>query len=71
MSCIISYAGPSENGGQVKDQGWRLYELTYARSHMGNPIKRLIQHPYRKLRGVFATYEEASDEACKLGLVEA
>lgn len=68
MSCLISYAGPSEDGLPVKDQGWRLYEFTYARTHKGNPIKRLVQRPYRKLLGVFATYEEANNEARKRGL---
>ncbi len=68
MTCIISYAGPTQDGLPVKDQGWRLYELTYARSRNGQPIKRKIQHPYRKLRGVFATYDEASDAAITLGI---
>jgi hypothetical protein len=52
---VIEYAGPSSDGLPVKDQGWRVYELTYARSYKGNPIKRKIQRPYRKLRTVCLT----------------
>lgn len=59
-SYIIQYAGPSEDGWPVKDQGWRVYELTYARSYMGYPIKRKYQRPYRKLVGVFLTIFEAT-----------
>jgi hypothetical protein len=59
VAYVIEYAGPSSDGLPVKDQGWRVYQLTYARSHKGNPIKRAEQHPYRKLRGVFETREQA------------
>lgn len=55
MAYVIEEARPTLDGLPVKDQGCRVYELTYARSYKGNPIKRKVQHPYRKLVRVFET----------------
>jgi hypothetical protein len=66
VAYVIEEARPSSDGLPVKDQGWRVYRLTYAQSHKGNAIKRKEQHPYRKLIRVFPTYDEAANYVAAL-----
>jgi len=66
MAYVIEEARPSADGLPVKDQGWRVYQLTYAKAHMGNPIKRKVQRPYRKLICVFETRDQANSYVAAL-----